>query len=47
MKNPLISQLERRDTLSQEERSALEGAISKVKEFAPDEDLVRDGERVA
>ncbi len=46
MKNPLISQLERRDTLSPEERSALEGAISKVKEFAPDEDLVRDGERV-
>lgn len=45
MKNPLITMLQRRDSLTDEERTALEAAVSKIKEFGPDEDLVRDGDR--
>ena len=41
----LIRKLERRDTLSDEEKQVLEGAVAWVKEARLDEDLVREGER--
>ena len=45
MISQLIRKLERRDTLSDEEKQVLEGAVAWVKEARLDEDLVREGER--
>jgi CRP-like cAMP-binding protein len=44
MTNPLILKLEQRDQLSVEERRILEGTTSRIKEFRPNEDIVREGE---
>jgi CRP-like cAMP-binding protein len=41
----LIRKLEQRDRLSQEEKRVLEGAMVRVKEFRPDEDMIREGDR--
>lgn len=41
----LILKYSVRDTLSQEERAVLEGAIADVREIGPDQDLVREGSR--
>jgi CRP-like cAMP-binding protein len=45
MTNPLIRRLERSGSLSDEEKRVLESAISRVKTFGPDEDIVRQGDR--
>ena len=45
MHNPLIQKLERRDTLSAEEKQALEDAVARVRVDAADEDIVREGDR--
>jgi CRP-like cAMP-binding protein len=41
----LIRKLEQRDRLSEEEKRVLEGVIVRVKEFRPDEDMIREGDR--
>lgn len=41
----LIHKLEQRDTLSDEERQALQGAVARFKEVRADEDIVREGDR--
>jgi CRP-like cAMP-binding protein len=41
----LIRKLEQRDSLSDEEKQALEGALARVKAFQADEDMVREGDR--
>ena len=43
--NPLIDKLERRDSLSGEERAILERASARVVEFPADEDMVREHDR--
>lgn len=45
MTNPLILKLEQRDQLSDEEKRALENAISRVRIVEADEDIVREGDR--
>ena len=45
MANPLIRRLERSGSLSDEEKRVLDQAISRVKNFGPDEDIVRQGDR--
>ena len=45
MSNPLILKLEQRDRLSADEKRVLEGAISRVRVVAADEDIAREGER--
>jgi CRP-like cAMP-binding protein len=42
----LIRKLEQRDVLSEEEKRVLEGAIVRIKEFLPDEDMIREGDRL-
>jgi CRP-like cAMP-binding protein len=44
MTNPLVLKLERRDRLSAEERSVLEGVATTIKELPANQDLVREGE---
>lgn len=46
MTNPLVKKLSLRDSLSADEQAQLERAISRVKEFAPDQDIVEEGRRV-
>jgi CRP-like cAMP-binding protein len=43
--NPLILKLGRRDSLSDEEKRVLEGAIARTINLRADEDMVREGER--
>jgi CRP-like cAMP-binding protein len=43
--NPLITKLERRDTLSAEEKAALEDACTPPKRLAAGVDMVREGDR--
>ena len=45
MTNPLIRRLERSGSLSDEEKQVLDQAISRVKDFGPDQDIVREGDR--
>jgi CRP-like cAMP-binding protein len=44
MTSPLIRKLEQWDQLSAEERQVLEEAPARTKEYAPNEDMVREGE---
>ena len=44
MSNPLILKLEQRDQLSADEKRVLEGAISRVRVVAADEDIIREGD---
>jgi CRP-like cAMP-binding protein len=41
----LIRKLEQRDTLSDEEKRALEGTVGRTREVQADEDIVREGDR--
>ena len=41
----LIRKLEQRDRLSDEERNVLDRAVARIREYAVDEDLVREGDR--
>lgn len=41
----LIRKLEQRDRLSDEEKQVLDRAVSRIREFAADEDLVSEGDR--
>lgn len=43
--NPLVTKLERRDRISAGERKVLEAAAGQIREFAPGEDMVQDGDR--
>lgn len=43
--NPLILKLGRRDSVADEERRVLEGAIARTVTFRADEDMVREGDR--
>ena len=45
MANPLIRNLEQFGALSHAEKAALQAATGTVRDFAPDQDLVRDGDR--
>jgi CRP-like cAMP-binding protein len=45
MANPLIRNLEQFGALSHAEKAALQAATGMVRDFAPDQDLVRDGDR--
>ena len=45
MTNPLILKLEQRDQLSDEEKRALENAISGVRVVEAGEDVIREGDR--
>jgi CRP-like cAMP-binding protein len=45
MLHPLIRKMERMSALSDEEKSAIEDACSRVRTFGPDEDIVHHGER--
>jgi CRP-like cAMP-binding protein len=44
--NPLVKKLSLRDGLSADEQAMLERSIARVKEFAPDQDIVQQGQRV-
>ncbi len=43
--NPLVTKLEKRDAISEDERKLLQRAISRVKEYKPGEDVIRQGHR--
>lgn len=47
MTNPLITKLERRDRLSDEEKRVLDGAVAQVRTFPPRTDIVQEGSRPA
>lgn len=44
--NPLVKKLSLRDAISAEEQAMLERSLARVKEFAPDQDIVEEGKRV-
>lgn len=43
--NALVRKLEQRDRLSEREKQALENAISRLRDFETDEDILREGDR--
>ena len=45
MTNPLILKLEQRDQLSNDEKRALDNAISRIRIVEGDEDIIREGDR--
>lgn len=47
MTNPLILKLDQRDRLSDDEKRALENAITRIRVVEADEDIVREGDRPA
>ena len=47
MADPLLLKLEQRDRLSPEERQVLQRAVTRVREYGADEDIVREGDRPA